>query len=257
MILVKLGGSVITNKSKPLCAKKASIAKIARALRRIDEPVIAIHGGGSFGHYWSVKYGMHTRADIYNMRGVAAVKNSMVALNKIVIDEFLAHGLKPYSLPPAALFTAQRVNKKSASIAAKIADAGFTPVTFGDAMWAGSRKTFILSGDRIMSMISAVLKPRLCVFALDQDGVYDMSSRKVISELPIGARPKVNDVKMDVTGGMARKLIESARIARGGTDVFIVNGNAPDRIVDAVKRRRYNGTIIRGIKRGRRTARTS
>lgn len=258
MILVKLGGSVITNKSKPLSAKKATIGKIARSLAKLDESVIVVHGGGSFGHYWSVKYDMHTRPDTYSTRGVATVKNSMVALNKIVLDEFLAKGLNPYSMPPTALLVkGQKIDEYAVRDAARIADAGMVPVTFGDAVWVGGQKTSILSGDRIMSMLATVLKPRLCVFALNEEGVYDTKTHKVIDELPAGARPKVNDVKMDVTGGMARKLVESAHIAQNGTDVFIVNGNKPERIVDAVKRRSYRGTIIRGTKHGRRTARTS
>lgn len=254
VILVKLGGSVITNKSKPLSPRRAAIARIARALRRISEPVIVVHGGGSFGHYWSVKYGMHTRAAEYDMRGVAVVKNSMVALDKIVIDAFLEQRLRPYPLPPEVIATCSRVNMRRVREVAKIADAGMIPVTFGDAVWAGARKTFILSGDRIMSMIASVLRPRLCIFALGEDGVYDMPSRRVIPELDAGSRPWTQSVEMDVTGGMARKLVESARIARAGTDVFIVNGNAPDRIVDAVKRRRHHGTVIRGLKNGRRRA---
>ena len=256
MIAIKLGGSVITNKSKPLCVKKATIKKIACSLRKIKEPIIVVHGGGSFGHYWSIKYRMHSKPAIYNMRGVATVKNSMIALNKIIVDEFLKQGLKPYSIPPAALVTSQRADAHAMRTTAKIAK-DLMPITYGDALWISPGKTFILSGDRIMSMIATVLRPKLCIFALDEEGVYDLATRKVIPELKAGAKPIVNNVKMDVTGGIARKLAESARIAKVGTDVFIVNGNFPDRIVDAIKRKHYQGTIIRGMKHGRRTARTS
>ena len=51
MILIKLGGSIITNKKKPLSPRKKSIDKIVRALKKIDEPIIVVHGGGSYGHY--------------------------------------------------------------------------------------------------------------------------------------------------------------------------------------------------------------
>jgi len=60
MILIKLGGSIITNKEKPLSPRIKTIENLAKNLKKIDEPLIIVHGGGSFGHYWSVKYDMHT-----------------------------------------------------------------------------------------------------------------------------------------------------------------------------------------------------
>ena len=61
MILIKLGGSIITNKEKPLSPRKKTIEKLSKSLKKIDEPIIIVHGGGSYGHYWSVKYDMHTK----------------------------------------------------------------------------------------------------------------------------------------------------------------------------------------------------
>ena len=59
MIIVKLGGSIITNKEKPLSARRKTIDKISKNLKKINEPMVIVHGGGSYGHYWSVKYDMH------------------------------------------------------------------------------------------------------------------------------------------------------------------------------------------------------
>ena len=53
---------------------------------------------------------------------------------------------------------------------------------------------------------------------------------------------------MDVTGGMARKVEEAAKIAKMGIDVFFVNGNNPERIVKAVKNRKFKGTLFKGKK---------
>ena len=58
MILIKLGGSIITNKEKPLSARRKTIYNILKQIRKIKEPKIIVHGGGSYGHYWSVKYEM-------------------------------------------------------------------------------------------------------------------------------------------------------------------------------------------------------
>ena len=78
MILMKLGGSIITNKEKPLTSNRKSIRKIAATLKNVNEPLVIVHGGGSFGHYWSVKYDMHTKPERHGAKGVSVVKNSMI-----------------------------------------------------------------------------------------------------------------------------------------------------------------------------------
>ncbi|HEX2231504.1 MAG TPA: hypothetical protein VHG34_04875, partial [Nitrososphaeraceae archaeon] len=61
LALIKLGGSVVTFKEKPLTANFEAINNIIRVIATIKIPLIVVHGGGSFGHYWSVKYDMHTK----------------------------------------------------------------------------------------------------------------------------------------------------------------------------------------------------
>jgi len=67
MILIKLGGSIITKKGKPESARRKTIDNILKQFKKIDEPSILVHGGGSYGHYWSVKYGMHTNPARYSL----------------------------------------------------------------------------------------------------------------------------------------------------------------------------------------------
>ena len=46
MILIKLGGSIITNKEKPLSSRRKTINNIMKQIKKIKEPVIIVHGGG-------------------------------------------------------------------------------------------------------------------------------------------------------------------------------------------------------------------
>jgi len=246
MIIIKLGGSVITNKEKHLSPRKNSIEKIARSLKKLDEPVIVVHGGGSYGHYWSVKYNMHTKPANYNTYGISVVKNSMVELNKIILDVFLKNKLNPYCLPPTDfIFGSKPITKKIKEIE-KIAKSGFIPITFGDALWFGKKKSYILSGDRIMSILSNILKPRLCIFVLNVDGLYsNPKTKKLIHELK-NEKPLMLKSSKDVTGGMKRKVEEALKISNKGINVFFVNGNKPERIIDAVKRKKFHGTLFKG-----------
>lgn len=246
MILIKLGGSIITNKDRPLSPRTTTVQKIAQHLKKIKEPIVIVHGGGSFGHYWSVKYDMHTKPAKYDLHGVSIVKNSMVELNKIILDCLAKARLNPYCLPPTDFMFGNKPIPTKIKEVKKIAESGLIPVTFGDALWYGNKKSYILSGDRIMSIFAKVLRPRLSVFVLNVDGLYsDLKTKDLIYEMK-GNDVSINDIPMDVTGGMKRKVQEATIISKMKLNVFFVNGNRPERIVNAVQKAKFEGTLFRG-----------
>jgi len=246
MILIKLGGSIITNKEKPLSARRVAINKIADSLKKISEPVIVVHGGGSYGHYWSVKFDMHTKPAKYNVRGVSIVKNSMIELDKIILDSFSKAKLNPYHISPSSFMDSNKPITKKVKEVEKIARAGFIPITYGDILWFGQKKSYILSGDKIMSIFAKILRPRLSIFVLNVDGLYsDLKSKKLIRQLK-GEKPSFIQTSMDVTGGMKRKFEEATNISKIGLKVFFTNGNNPKRITSAVKGEKFEGTLFSG-----------
>ena len=245
MILIKLGGSIITNKEKPLSARRKTIYNILKQIRKIKEPKIIVHGGGSYGHYWSVQYGMHTKPAKYDLKGVSIVKNSMIQLNRIILDAGVKNRLNPYSLPPTDFMSGNRPIRSKILTINDIAKSGLTPITYGDALWYGQKKSYILSGDIIMTTLAKTLKPRLSIFALNVDGVYsNMKSKKLIYDFK-KEKPSISTNKMDVTGGMTRKITEAKKISRSGLKVFFANGNKPERITDAVSGKKFEGTLFR------------
>jgi len=245
MILIKLGGSIITNKEKPLSARRKTIYNILKQIRKIKEPKIIVHGGGSYGHYWSVQYGMHTKPAKYDLKGVSVVKNSMIQLNRIILDAGVKNRLNPYSLPPTDFMSGNRPIKSKILTINDIAKSGLTPITYGDALWYGQKKSYILSGDIIMTTLAKTLKPRLSIFALNVDRVYsNMKSKKLIYDFK-KEKPSISTNKMDVTGGMTRKITEATKISRSGLKVFFANGNKPERIIDAVSGKKFEGTLFR------------
>ena len=246
MLLIKLGGSIITNKEKALSPRRKTIDNVIRSLKKINEPMVVVHGGGSFGHYWSVKFDMHTKPAKYDLRGISTVKNSMVELNKIILQSFLNNKLNPYSLPPTDFVSGNKPILKKIKEIKKIAQSNLIPITYGDALWYGNKKSYILSGDVIMTMIAKVLRPRLSVFVLNVDGLYsDIKMKKLIYEIK-DEQPSFSNPTTDVTGGMKRKVQEASKISKNGLKVFFVNGNKPERIINAVKRNKFEGTLFRG-----------
>ena len=143
MILIKLGGSIITNKGRPQSARRKTINNILKQIKKINEPKILVHGGGSYGHYWSVKYGMHTKPARYSLNGLSVVKNSMIELDKIILDSSAKNKLNTYSLPPTDFMNGNKPIRNKIQKMGEIAKSGLVPVTYGDALWYGQKKSYI------------------------------------------------------------------------------------------------------------------
>ncbi|AIF84317.1 putative archaeal kinase [Candidatus Nitrososphaera evergladensis SR1] len=256
LALVKLGGSVITFKDKALTANTGAIDGISGALVQLDMPVIVVHGGGSFGHHWSVQYDMHTKPAPYDPHGVAVVHESMIALNQIIVNSMIKAGANPYAVAPCMFTTGHKAIAAKVRQLYEMAKANnVIPVTFGDVVHMGGRKYSILSGDALMSIIAKVLKPSRVIFATNVDGIYrDMKTRELVQELK-SARRNGDPVEFsktagaDVTGGMQRKVREAFKIASMGMDVVLVNGLYPERIVQAAHGEVQTGTVV--VKKGR------
>lgn len=251
LALVKLGGSVITFKDRPLAANASAIEGIAQVLASIDMPVIVVHGGGSFGHHWSVKYDMHTKPAPYDPQGVSVVHESMVTLNQIIVNALISAGASPYAIPPPIYTAGHRPLASKLRDTYTMAKNGVMPVTFGDVVHMGGKKYSILSGDSLMTILAKALRPSRVIFATNADGIYkSMETREVVPKLSPMGKVEFSAVSWaDVTGGMQRKVREAFKIASLGMDVMLVNGLVPERIVQAIQGHISIGTVVKGRRR--------
>lgn len=250
LLLMKLGGSVITFKEKPLSPNFKAIKKLSHVLASIQMPAVLVHGGGSFGHYWSVKYKMHTKPDRYDLRGVSIVHESMIALNEIIVNSLIKEGANPYAIIPSMFTSGFEPIKTKIKELRTIASGGIIPITFGDVVHVNSQNYSILSGDALMTILAKALVPTKAIFTVNVDGLYkDMKNAEIIREVNNATykSPEFSKTLTDVTGGMSRKIREAFKIAASGIDVLLINGLRPQRILDAIEGIDFDGTVIRGI----------
>jgi isopentenyl phosphate kinase len=249
LALIKLGGSVVTFKEKPLTANLEAINNLTRVIARLNIPLIIVHGGGSFGHYWSVKYDMHTKPDDYDPYGISIVHESMVHLNQIIVNSMIKERINAYALMPSTFMSGQRPIKRKINELQSIAQNGIIPITFGDIVHINKTKYSVLSGDVIMTILAQALNPSKVLFTLNVDGIYkNIKTKEVIKEITSRNRSiELSTVEADVTGGMRRKVIEAFKIARSGIDVLMINGLKPERIIHAISGSDFEGTIIKRV----------
>jgi isopentenyl phosphate kinase len=250
LALIKLGGSVVTKKETPLTPNNIAIKKISKTLSSIGMPMIVIHGGGSFGHYWSMKYDMHSLPSEYDPHGIAIVHESMLHLDEIVTESMLNRGMNPYPIPPTTFTLNRKPIREKILEMSVMTKRSITPVTFGDIVHVKYQKYSIISGDEIMTMIASVLRPTKIIFALDVDGLYEnLQTRKLISVYDNISPIHYGTVEVDVTGGMRRKVREALKISKLGLEVWIANGLRPERIRKILNNEKTEGTVIKGKRR--------
>ncbi len=242
MLIVKLGGSVVTDKSKYLAFREDATRKIVEVLADSGEQLIVVHGAGSFGHIKAKEYGLPGKKTPRTLEGFSVVHRDVMRLNLMVTDELISAGLKPFTVSPSATFTGRRNYRQLYRIVSE----GLTAVSHGDCYIAGE-EVKIVSGDDIVKDLAVKYRPSKVVFLSDVDGIYTKNPKlhgdaAMISSLE-------DDIEFsgtvdDVTGGMEGKLRQMKSIAKYSGGVYLINGNNPERIRD-IGKNGFIGTAIR------------
>jgi isopentenyl phosphate kinase len=241
--VAKLGGSVITDKTKPFTYRSDVASALVEEITSSDEKVVVVHGGGSFGHTVAKRHGISSTAPSQGP-GVSETRNAMYELDQLLYKTMVEFKLSPYPFAPFDLLT--KIGRKSAAAWLKgLLKANLTPLTFGDVtLFPNGFK--ILSGDTIVYELAKILRPERCVFAMDVDGVYEWNTRVIIPELSPSKIRRTSVLQgEDATGGMKLKLDTAARIAALGCEVCFVSGYRRNEFAKALKGLDFYGTIVR------------
>jgi isopentenyl phosphate kinase len=239
LVFVKLGGSLITDKTKPFSARMDVIKRLAREIHEAREEkdfkLIVGHGGGSFPHVPAKKYGVHRGVvSPQTYRGIAEVQDAASKLNRIVVESLIEAGENAVSVQPSAcVLTKQgRIVHFEVKPLQRMLSHNLLPVPYGDVVVDLKRGCSILSTEMIFDYLARKLKPRRIILAGITDGVLmnpHSSSPQKILEITPGNFNKVKKYLggssgIDVTGGMLHKVEILLRLAEIGVESRIVCG---------------------------------
>lgn len=256
VVVIKFGGGLITNKSQ-MCTPELEIidnlVSVVKQCIDIGLRVIIVHGAGSYGHlrakYWRLNEGLiidgnfTPQLDCNSQKeAVSIVRNDMLTLNKIIVESFQKHGLSTTSLPPHK-WAKNTGSNFSGDIKSIFKSNSNVMISFGDVVECDVGEFGILSGDdlvvRICQDIPNVSK---LVFAIGGvDGILrrppEVANKDDLIERwsPNVEFSGVHYTEIDVTGGIGLKAARGAEVAAMGIDVFIVNGEYPERLFNACR----------------------
>lgn len=260
LILIKLGGSLITDKSKPYTAKPKIIRRLAKEVKFCWDKgfrFLISHGSGSFGHTSAAKYktanGIRNKKDVY---GLAVVQQDAIMINRIVNKVFLEENLPVLSFVPSSFTLADNKNLSNIFVGPIIQTLAIDtlPLVFGDVILDKKLGCCIFSGEKTLdNLIKPLAKAGFKVEKIIQcgttDGVYDEKGR-IIPVITKSSFAKLKQAiglseSTDVTGGMFHKVRESLEVAKWGIKSLIINGKTPGNLKKAIFGKRVKGTLIK------------
>src|SRR5947209_8576240 len=94
MLLVKLGGSVVTEKTHLRTPRSAAIRRLAGELASLREPLLIVHGAGSYGHILARRHRLNEGGPTLPRRlAAAAVQADVRELDGLVVRALNRAGL--------------------------------------------------------------------------------------------------------------------------------------------------------------------
>jgi isopentenyl phosphate kinase len=209
--VLKLGGSVITEKDAPETIDEEALDRAVAAITESNvEDIVVVHGGGSFGHYHASEHGISTTEGSHDAAVALAVHDAMKRLNAAVVSRLQERGVP--ALPVHPLSGAHRDGESELFVPLQavrtLLAEGFVPVTHGDLVAHEGAGVTVVSGDELVVTLASGLdadRLGLCSAVpgvLDEEGsvVAEISSYEAVADVLGGSDAT------DVTGGMAGKV---------------------------------------------------
>jgi isopentenyl phosphate kinase len=245
--LVKIGGSVLTDKQQPYSFNSAQARAIAADIRLSGTVPVIVHGTGSrakgIGRHYYTQAGWARDALGFQMT-CSRIRRLQEEVAAALRDE----GVLCCPLQANALFHpgSGALDLYSTGPLRRLVDSGVAPLLCGDVLAEGPGIFRIVSSDAIAVTIAKRMRVSDCVFATDVDGVFGAGGQLLPVVTEPGAAAAVGSDQRDVTGGMSAKISAALLIAGTGALTSIVNGRIRGRVRDALARREVKGTRVAG-----------
>jgi isopentenyl phosphate kinase len=266
-ILVKLGGSLLTDKARAETPRLPVIRRLGQEIARaaaafsnsagLGVHLIVGHGSGSFGHVAAARYRLAGGITSPDQRpGISLTQERAAALHWQVVSELLAAGALPFSIAPSStLVTAAGEPATFGDEPLLLAlEGGLLPVLYGDVVLDREQGVAICSTERLFTLLARRLPERgiairRALWLGETAGVWDAEGETIprltradfakMAGSAIGAAAGT-----DVTGGMHHRVETALALADLGITSQILDGREPGILERALAGEAVPGTVI-------------
>ncbi len=258
LVLIKIGGGLITDKTKPFTVREDMMRVAAQGIhlaivKNPNASFLVANGAGSFGHYLASQEA-EQNTEAARVARIKGIHESVEKLNQLFTRHLLANDIPAISISPSSCISGNIGTVTSTSFEAVIAaihDARL-PSMYGDIIDDGSDKGLIISTETlfeiVLDAIDSMFDDIHVIYAGETAGVLD-ANKVVIPEITTSSWREIGSVientpGFDVTGGMRHKVESALRAAHVAKSVHIVTGKDPETIAAALSGGRVGTKIV-------------
>jgi len=264
LVWIKLGGSLITNKTSREELRLDILTAIASTIKSLSSRVKILigHGSGSFGHFYASEFNI--RAGVsrdQEWMGFALTADSAARLHRRVVSALLLEGVPAIGIQSSCLLTCRNGKVVSGNLesVSRALESELVPVVYGDVCFDQVLGGTVVSTEELFEYMLGFLSPCRIVIAGETLGVFDRNpdrfpDAKLIEDID---KTKFESIRqglghsrgVDVTGGMLSKVSLCIDMIerRPGLQIIICSGLEPRQLSRAIQGERI-GTLIQGHK---------
>lgn len=262
LVFLKLGGSLITDKSREQSLRQETLTRLANEIadglaHDASLRLIIGHGSGSFGHTEAKKYG--TRQGVTTpagWRGYADVAQVAARLNRHVFDSLRAAGVPVVNVPPSASAVCRDgvITRMELAPITTALEHRLVPLVMGDVAIDEVRGGTIVSTEDVFFHLAKILEPsEILLSGIERGVLTHLPDGDVIPLIDSGNIDRIRAVlrgsaATDVTGGMESKVLEMLRLAKEvpGLRVVIFPGTEENAVRQLLLHQAQLGTVVTG-----------
>ena len=224
LTVLKLGGSLLTDKTKPYVIRKDVLESAAREIKEcisegLIQSLILVHGVGSYGHPLVLEHQLHKGFQSTDqILPIAKTQAKVNEFRQIIVKQFHDIDIPMVLLHPSSMIISEKMRMTNYFLDAlrSFVDLKTVPLLGGDMLIDSVMGWSVGSGDQLAVLLAKELGAKKLIFASDVSGIYDADPKKISDALPI-ERINLNELNAtlermgvsgvtDASGAMKGKL---------------------------------------------------
>lgn len=237
MQIIKLGGSIVTKRNRFFIFDETNVKQLALDISKCDEPIIIVHGFGSYGRAYLPCYdGRHIPND--QAAFARKIQYELRELHERIFGCLNDAGVSVRSVNPESLFVIKNdeILYGNLDIIKYYLTIDRIPLLYGGTLWDENGYYTILSSDQIVEYLAVHLNVRQVIWATDVDGVLttDGNVLPCLTEGNVHLMWRQEYDVIDRTGGMTSKVNISLRLSNKDITSLVINGQVQNRLKKAI-----------------------